>query len=59
MHERLKYLKAVARKAELWKTHNDVWQAIFDLQMEVSAVPSPVPPIGRRTVRETGNPPLD
>jgi hypothetical protein len=51
LHERMKYLVEVARKSELWKTENDVWQAIFDLELEVCCHQPAKPPFGRRVAR--------
>jgi hypothetical protein len=50
LHERMKYLIALGRECRLWEMHNDVWQAIWDLETEVKYHEPASPPFGHRTV---------
>jgi hypothetical protein len=48
LHERMKYLLACARRCHLHEFDNDTWQAIFDLETEVSCHQPARPPFGHR-----------
>jgi hypothetical protein len=50
LHGRMKYLLMLGRRDELWRTHGDVWQAIWDLQTEVEGYQPISPPFGTRPV---------
>lgn len=51
LHERMKYLMALIRDQELWKTHHAITDAIYDLETEVKHYVPARPPFGRRAVR--------
>jgi hypothetical protein len=50
LHERMRYLMQLGSEAELWKTHNDLWHALHDLEVEVSFHEPAHPPFGKRIV---------
>lgn len=49
LHERMQLVMELAQTAELYKTNNELWGAIHDLQVEVSYLKPASPPYGRRT----------
>lgn len=48
LHERMKAVIERGRAIELWRIDNDLWQAIHDLQTEVSFHEPASPPYGHR-----------
>jgi hypothetical protein len=54
LHERMKYLLACAEACRLFEFDNDTWQAVLDLETEVSYHEPAVPPYGRRIAYRQG-----
>jgi hypothetical protein len=48
LHERMKYVMAQLTEQSASTIGNDLWQALFDLQTEVSFYEPQSPPYGRR-----------
>jgi hypothetical protein len=52
LHQRMKAVIERGREIELWAIDNDLWQAIHDLQTEVSCMTPAKPPHGHRGMEE-------
>jgi hypothetical protein len=53
LHQRMKYLLEKAREVGYEVLGNDLWQALFDLENELSFYPAVRPPFGSRIAYRT------